>query len=123
MEQEFCSRSASFDWLADEERDLLSGPIAFDYKRLREYTEKGNVEVSLWKLANLVNVTLSYLFAAILEREQDLRNRLFNRNNRNNRYDNNNFTVGEKRREILRLGLGNELAVLLGGYVLCRPML
>lgn len=58
VEQELCSRSVSFDWLSDEKRDLLPGPIAFEYKRLREYTEKGNVEASLWKLVNLANVTL-----------------------------------------------------------------
>lgn len=104
VEQELCSRSASFDWLSDEKRDLLPGPIAFEYKRLREYTEKGNVEASLWKLVNLANVTLSYLFAAVLEGDNPMRKDLFNGQNPSVRF---------KREEILGSRIGRRLRALL----------
>lgn len=71
-EQEFCSVSKSFPWLG-KRLGQLPGPIALEYKRLKEFTEEGRIEASLWKLVNLANITLSYLFAAALERDAEQR--------------------------------------------------
>lgn len=75
VQQEFRNRAGSFGWLNDDEIEKLPGPIAFEYKRLHEFTEEGNIEASLWKLVNLSNVTLSYLFAAAVEKNSRIINR------------------------------------------------
>lgn len=67
VERELSKRSAGIGWLGTEETIRWPGPVAFEYKRLREIMGEGNVEAACWKIANLAEVTVSYLFAAALE--------------------------------------------------------
>ena len=67
VERELSNRSAGIGWLEAEETSRWPGPVAFEYKRFREIMGEGNVEAACWKIANLAEVTVSYLFAAALE--------------------------------------------------------
>jgi tetratricopeptide (TPR) repeat protein len=74
IEKELSSRSELIDWLDMGELIHWPGPVAFEYKRFREIMADGNIEAACWKIANLAEVTVSYLFAAALEVFQDERN-------------------------------------------------
>lgn len=106
-EQELYCISQTFDWLDDYKIEQLPGPIAFEYKCLKEYTQEGNIEASLWKLVNLSNVTLSYLFAVALEKNTDLNGRVFGDSQERDP------SVRRKIQIIRNLKIGKELNLLL----------
>lgn len=67
IENELSLLAGSCPWLDNEEIHRLPGPIAYEYVGLKEVMFEGNLEAACWKITNLVQAIVSYLFAVCLE--------------------------------------------------------
>lgn len=75
LRKELKARASELDWLSEENVENLTGPVAYEYYSFWHFMIfEGNVEASCWKLANLVEVIISHMFAAALEVNGNLDN-------------------------------------------------
>ena len=66
-ELELSIRGRNLSWLDNNQIETWPGPIAFEYVRLKDIINEGNIEGSCWKIINLVESIVSYFFAAAIE--------------------------------------------------------
>lgn len=67
LEEELKSLSQNLDWLEEEGENHLPGPIAFEYASFKTLMQLGSITESCWKITNLCDVIVSYLWAVCIE--------------------------------------------------------
>ena len=72
LDKELMCLSKKLDWLAEDEEEQLPGPIAFEYARFKTLMHQGSITESCWKITNLCEVIISYLWAACIEQCEQL---------------------------------------------------
>ena len=72
LDKELMCLSKKLDWLAEDDEEKLPGPIAFEYARFKTLMHQGSITESCWKITNLCEVIISYLWAACIEQCEQL---------------------------------------------------
>ncbi len=67
IEDELAGQASCVEWLDVAAVDTLPGPVALEYIRLKNLMLGGRIEAACWKLFNLFEVGVAYLFAAAVE--------------------------------------------------------
>lgn len=67
IEDELAGQASCVEWLDVAAVDTLPGPVALEYTRLKDLMLGGRIEAACWKLFNLFEVGVAYLFAAAVE--------------------------------------------------------
>ncbi|NLP37815.1 MAG: hypothetical protein GX357_09195 [Firmicutes bacterium] len=78
--EELICIAKELDWLNDEEVKELPGSIAFEYASFKTLMRQGSIAESCWKITNLCEVIVSYLWATCIEQGKQLKSLRYKKN-------------------------------------------